>query len=352
MKKKTIMTLIVLLLCFVCLVGCGTTTLSETDIINSLPDEIKTIYVDETPYTLDVTSMEVEKRKIEEDIDEIHCTITTQNDHYRHTISTVLTYVYYDEGGWILEYYDTIDSSIEAIDGPSQEDVDAELSRYYFDHFDFLEQSYNTDAQTASSIYSVNFTSSNFSYDGNVTLESYFCPDWYGGDWEHVLSYDRDFVWNVDGHWAGDPDDINGSRWNQTALELEIYSVNQSGGIIDFCATEYRSTSDKDYFVRETGNTRTAIVMDYTGTDYLTALSYKISPDEETLEKLKYQAPTLSFTFDVGDSNYAARITPHSIYVDAVGYGGNVTGYVYRGLYIGIDFNDFGWPQFQTSTVG
>lgn len=123
------------------------------------------------------------------------------------------------------------------------------------------------------------------------------------------------------------------------------FSVNQNEGYIDFCATEYRTTSNKDYFVRETRSISAAIVMDYTGVDYLTAQSFKIAPDEDTLQKLKYQAPTLSFAFDVGDSNYAVRIKPHTVEVDAVGYGGNVKGNVYRNQYITIEYNDFDWPQ-------
>lgn len=41
------------------------------------------------------------------------------------------------------------------------------------------------------------------------------------------------------------------------------------------------------------------MVVDYTGQDYLTTATYRVVPDEEKVEEMKYDAPTLSFIFDI-----------------------------------------------------
>lgn len=329
MKKEIIIILNILLLFIVCLTGCGNVKLSEEDMVESLPDAIKTIYVNDATYILDVESLEVEKRKTDEDVDTVYCTIVLNNDNYRSTKKYALYYSYYDKGGWILDDWNIMDSYTEITNGISQELTDAEISLYYFDDYQFVEQVNNVEKNVSYTTYQVNYLSDNYSYNGIIKLESSFVSSWEGGNWIHSLSYDNSFEWNVQGIWAGDSEDITGTRMSGTAIEIDIQTVNQDEGYVEFLATEYRTNTRKGYYVDETGN-----------------IKAHIEPvlKKET-DELRYQVPIFTFEFIVKESEYRVRIKPNEIIVSAGGYGGTVSGNIYKGYAINVWKNDYGWPQ-------
>lgn len=329
MKRTISILLLAIVICVFYLCGCGSTMLSESDLLAGIPEEIKTIYIDDIPRLLDVTNMEIEKRKTNDETDEVHCTLTLSDGTYETTASYILTYVFYDEGGWILDYWDVLDFHTNVIAAPERESMDAEIKHYYFDQIIFVNQYFSRDTQTCDTVYTVTYQCDNYAYDGNVFLRSNFTPNTYGGSWEHELIYAENFKLNIDGNWAGTPEDINGTRMRSTAFEIDIQSTDMflSEGSVYFSATEYiTSNSSKEYSVYEREDS-----------------SAYISP---TNNDDKYAALTFSFMVYVGKSDYSVYVKPYEFTVYASGHGGTISGSLHRGYHISVSENSFGWPQY------
>lgn len=338
MKKKSVWIIVSMMVCLFCLSGCKPSALSEDEIADSFPENYRYLYIDGEAYLLDVKSIEIEKRKTDEDIDTVYCTIVMEDDNYRTTADYVLYYSYYDKGGWILDGCDTSDYYTEALCGLSQEKTDMEMSRYYFNSYNFVKEEFDKDTQTSYTYYDAIFTSDNYSYQGGVVLKSYF----YGYSWETSLSYENDFDWNVSGIWAADPLDLSGTRFKKTAFEIEIYSVDQAAGTVELSATEYYDDSVDRVDDIVTDN----VVVDYTGMDYLSTAGYRVSPDEEAKERMKYEAPSLSFKFSVGGSDCAVRIKPYEATVGIAG-SGEVSGCLNKGYSIYSWIDEYDFTQFE-----
>lgn len=329
MKKTISILLFVIAICLFSLCGCGSATLSESDLLARIPEEIKTIYIDDFPRLLDVTNMEIEKRKTNDELDEVHCTLTLSDGTYETTAQYTLTYVFYDEGGWILDYWDLLDSHTNVIAAPGRESMDAEINRYYFDKIAFDTQSFSGDTQTCETMYTVTYQCTNYTYDGYVLLKSNFATNIYGGSWQHELIYANNFILNVTGNWAGTPEDINGTRMKSTAFEIDIQSTDiwLTEGLIYFSATEYiTSNSTKEYSIYEREHS----------TEHITA----------TNNGDKYAELTFCFVLSVGKSDYNVYIKPYDLTVYASGHGGTISGSLHNGYHITVSENSFGWPQY------
>lgn len=326
MKRTISILLFVMVICILCLCGCGSTTLSESDLLERIPEEIKTIYIDDILRLLDVTNMEVEKRKTNDEIDEVHCTITMSDGTYETTANYILTYVFYDKGGWILDYWDLIDAHTNVIATPNKEMMETEINRYYFDQIEFDSQVFYDDTQTCDTVYTVSYLCANYSYDGKVLLQSNFVSDIYGGIWQHELVYyPENFRLDINGNWAGTPEDLNCVAL--TAFEIDIQSTDMLEGLVYFSATEYITNDKKDYSVNKIENSPA----------YITG---KNKGD-------RYAEPTFCFDVYFEKSNFSISIEPNNITVDgSSGYGGTIKGYLFKGYHITVGENSFGWPEY------
>ena len=329
------------------LTGCKSSALSEEEIAQSFPEGERMIWVDDFNYTLDIESVEIERRNTEDDFDTVYCTMIMGNGNYQKTADYILYYTYYDDAGWYLEDMEVLDFYVEAISGLSKDESDLEMSKYYFDTYTYVDNDFDNTKQTSYTVYKTDYFSTNYSYQGNVILVNTFYPTYTGGTWEKSLVYEDDFTWNVIASWGADPSMISGERFWKTACELEILSIDSENEIIEFSATEYY----KDSEYKTESSMKEYYVMDYTGTDYL-FVGYRVAADEETKAKLKYNAPTLSFAFEVGSSEYAVRIKPESVDFSAGGFGGIVRGSYMKDQCITSWVDDYGWTQYECAQIG
>jgi len=348
MMKRILRTIIVS--CMIFLSGCGNTNLNEDDMIAGFPEEAKVIYVDQNPIELDVENLRIEKRKNDEEFDTVYCSVIMSNENYSVDADYILYYSYYDEGGWILDNWEKTDSYTSVVGGISRDVSDAELSKYYFDEFEYIEQIDYVEDNCSDTIYYAEFESEYFSYNGNIKMQSSFISEYDGGYWVHYLYYEDAFMWHVVGEdLVTDPEEYSNGR---EIVALTIDAVNQEEETIEFEAAGYlKSTDGKEYSLIETDSSRTEIVMDYTGMDYLTKAHRRFIPDEEEQERLRYEAPSLSFEFVMEGAEYAVRIQPYDIYLSrgSVGYyRGETRGSLYRGYDdIDISYSDWRYVEFK-----
>lgn len=323
MKRSTLILLSILFLLSFYLCGCQARILSEDEIISGLPDDIKTVYINHEPRVLDVQSMDIEKRRSDDAFDEVHCTLVMEDDGYRSTASCILTFAYYDQGGWILDSWDIIDSCTEAISQLTQEETDAELNLYYFDSFILQDQQYDNASQTNKATYSVSYDSDNILYHGTVTLESTFYSDWCAGYWVHDLTYNNAFDLNIIDSWAGTSaiGDYS-TKGNHTAVQVIINSVSADNTQISFSAIECYAYSYENH------------------KQYLTNITEYIN-----VEYHAYEAPTYSFYFRFEASEYTLCLKPYEMTITGGGYGSRINGNLYKGYEIGIDDSE-GWPHY------
>lgn len=90
------------------LTGCTPKQLTEDEIVGKLPEDITQVTVDDEVLQMEITSFEVEKRKMDKDTntDSVWGIVTLSNEYYEFKKYVTLTYSYYDvKGGWILDKY-------------------------------------------------------------------------------------------------------------------------------------------------------------------------------------------------------------------------------------------------------
>lgn len=231
----------------------------------------------------------------------------------------------------------------------SQEDADREMEYYYFDSYISTGQEYDGDMQTTYTYYDVTFNREYCSYNGSVTLTSYY----YGEDsgyWDSYLEYNDCFEWSVAGKWAAGAEDMEGAESDKRAIEVEFFEINESQNSVSFAVNDYIGTSRKDVIDHSTGQISAQTVTDYTGRDYLTKGPSFSSTDGTTDSTKNYDAPTLSFEFDVDDSEYAIRVFPEEVTFSFVGYGNRGYGTLYNNSCIVIYENEYGWPQLERNS--
>lgn len=127
LKKLLLMATIIIMAIFL-FTGCGTPKVPDIDQMaedlaatNSTNFNISYQY-DSSVKTefLDVSSVELIKRKTDEDagIDTAYIVAMLDNEYYTASVNYTLTYNLYDEGGWILDEYEVTDYSIDAKSNP------------------------------------------------------------------------------------------------------------------------------------------------------------------------------------------------------------------------------------------
>lgn len=118
------------------LVSCGESTKSEEEIRADIPAEVRSITVDGEERVLDIQEMTVDKRRLEEDgkRELVYCTVRLGDGIYEAQVRYALEYLYYDQGGWVLENADLMDEKnlrLELTDGPPAAVAEEFLSGQY-----------------------------------------------------------------------------------------------------------------------------------------------------------------------------------------------------------------------------
>lgn len=316
-----------------CFTGCKGKLLSENEITESIPENMLYLYIDDKTYAMEMDSFEIEKRKIDEDLDTVYCSVVMKNGLYSVNADCILYYTYYDQGGWILDNWEISNRNVKAVSALPQVETDMEMSRYYFNSYKYVSSDFDEDYQESYSVYDVSYECDNYSYQGQVTLLCWFD----GYTWNKSIQYEKGIDWKVDGMWAASQEDMRG-RFGNSAFELNILNVDQETGIVKLSATNYYGddTDSVENIVAD------RMVVDYTGQDYLTADAYKVVPDEDRIQEMKYGAPTLSFIFEMESGSYSVLIKPY----EALLSGGNIHGDLYKGYHIETWVNSFDYMQF------
>lgn len=235
------------------LTACQDSVPKEGQIKEDIPEDMRVIYVDsgfgEETITLDVTEVNILKRQTNEKDDTVYCTVVMSNDDYEYTADWVLNYVYYDQGGWVLEGYTYNEQSDNSpilipLTGVSQEVADSEMNCYYFDSFALKEHVFEDESDGYYEYYhsyfdyEVEYSNTYCSYNGNVILDYYFQNDKNYGYWGYGdPQYSDEFQWNVEGVWETTElnnlkDAIQVGRHEDT-VKISIDSIDIDNGFVD-----------------------------------------------------------------------------------------------------------------------
>lgn len=332
MKRNTLILLSILILLSFYLCGCQARILSEDEIISGLPDDIKTVYINYEPRVLDVQSMDIERRRSDDAFDEVYCTLVMEDDGYKSTASVMLTYAYYDQGGWILDDWEVVSSELKPVASLSQAEVDHELSLYYFDNVEFQTQTFDSDSQITYTSYIASYTGANYSYNGSITLVSAFYADHLSGYWVHELQYDNAFEWDIAGTWAAGDDDIRDSTslYNGSdafCLYIDMDAITPQNEIT-FSATAFKTSSS--IFSSERWHA-------YDIVNYCTNM-YVLS--DRNMDNY-YDEPIWRIDFYIDNRDYSVKITPNTIQL--LEHDNNI-GTLQKGYIIAVSENSYGWP--------
>lgn len=266
--KKIAKVLVLLGGMMLALTACQDSVPKEGQIKEDIPEDMRVIYVDsgfgEETITLDVTEVNILKRQTNEKDDTVYCTVVMSNDNYEYTADWVLNYVYYDQGGWILEGYTYNEQSDNSpilipLTGISQEIADAEMDCYYFDSFTLKEHVFEDESDGYYEYYhsyfdyEVEYSNTYCSYNGNVILDYYFQNDKNYGYWGYGdPQYSDEFQWNVEGVWeTTETNEV--SSLEEDTVKVNIDSIDMDNGFIDvFVSNTYLDTMT--WFEGEDGN--------------------------------------------------------------------------------------------------
>lgn len=232
----------------------------------------------------------------------------------------------------------------EASSGQLPRDAaDGEMENYYFDSFEFLEGEYDEEEEEARMIYAVTYSGENYSYDGKVDLIGTATSDEEDPEdrsWDFELFYRDDFSWDVDGNWA--------EADSKPALDLDISNVDDVNRTIDVDIIKYGGNSYlTEVHVDDTGSITVESVFDTTGTGALYADREIVGTDEEYLEELKYQPPTLSFKHEFEDHvEVAFIINPEVMNYEIADHGEKFKGEMQKGAKIESYENDYGYMEY------
>lgn len=240
--KKCLLTMIVLLVLLLC--GCQPKTKSENEIKADISEEMRTINIGfdweyityNESFVLEIEEFEIEKRQTNKKDDTIYCNITMQNENFKSYVEYVLYYNYYDEGGWILDDYDTLEQEIQPLKG-LEEDLIWQYLHYFYDDYTFETASFDESAYVSEYTYLVEEKHQYCSLIGEVDVECEFYNDLNNGTWiANIYGGDIECVWDIDGKWyAGLEDTRYGVNSNSYyVVEANISSFDGQSAYIDF----------------------------------------------------------------------------------------------------------------------
>lgn len=213
--KRALLGLLLCSLCFVTLPSCGVPAPpKQQEIISILPEEIRTVAI-QNPFTgedqvheLALQSLEIEKRQTNEKDDMVYCVLDMKDEWYHYTKYINLHFVYYDQGGWLLEDYAPYAShQWELLKSPFHtEEVSSIIAtEWYSEEATLKEQDLENGALCFSA--QVNEPHVNGAYLGEVIVICQFD----GIEWVYEINNENvRFIWDIVGKWEGsgliDPD--------------------------------------------------------------------------------------------------------------------------------------------------
>lgn len=257
MKKKIVFLSALFCVTVWMLAGCGKASPNENSIKQDLPEDFRTICISyddiEENILLDVDDVEIAKRKTNQSDDVIYCTITMSNENYRCTRDAVLFYSCYNNGEWLLDSWelDGENQSIVPLSGVPKEKAETELSRYYFDSFELIEEEPLKSGALGSApggedegtywettyTYDVSFDSSRFFYDGEIFMYYHFTSiDGCSGQWISTVGYLDCLQLDLMGDWMSD---LENADWADGSFEMEIEDIDPANSMISLSAREY-----------------------------------------------------------------------------------------------------------------
>lgn len=210
--KRILFFTFTMILSSILLSGCKQSPPNEEKIAQDIPLALKNLTVDNEIYELDVVSIEIEKRQTNEKDDLVYFQFEMNHGAYTVTGGYAFYYIYYDEGGWILEgtqEYGEMAITYEGETSPLETDLDAtswELDQAL--HY------YDTVAQTA--CWKNGPASYTYTYDvakslpyqskaGTITLTYTLTSDyWLDYHWERAVDDSAvSASWDIIGTWQG-----------------------------------------------------------------------------------------------------------------------------------------------------
>lgn len=289
-----------------CLVGmifvlaaCGNAAPDEGQIKKDMPEEARMIYVDsgygEDEIVLDVTGVNILKRQTNDKDDTVYCTISMENEDYRYVANWVLTYNYYDQGGWILDSWlideESTPAEIIPLNGIPQEKADAEMNNYFFDSYTLHNKTFADDGKSIVFDYMVEYTDTYCSYNGRAALDYYFHNEGNYAYWENKgVGYYDNWKFNIIGNWKCTSVESRGG--DVFDFDINIVSIDEVNYTLDFEAIEY----DRGLGGFTFNNIDTYTMIDTVDTQ----LDYGGSYDDNGRLIKSYEAPSLGFTLSCG----------------------------------------------------
>lgn len=146
MSIKKVILLIAGCLLIVILSACSSKlkTLDESELIVNLNNsDIVNVKIDNETRNLIVNNLVIEKRQINEKQDIIYCKIVQGDEFYRMTAQYKLLYNYYDQGGWILDEFQTISVETIPLTGVSEERAYEQI--VYYDNAELVNRETDLD---------------------------------------------------------------------------------------------------------------------------------------------------------------------------------------------------------------
>ena len=207
MKKVVYLTGSCAILCLM-LASCGIPKPpTEKRIMADLPNNLTTISVgnpldaaSDIQSETKVISLVIEKRQTNEKDDVVYCVLDLENQYFHFTKYVVLHYIYYDQGGWILddwEYYK--DSSYLLLNNPIDENSIKQKWLGQYDTADVVDCILNADNSSITFSLQVSTQHENASVNGRV-LDTY---TFVGTHWnENSDTSDISTYWDVVGRWV------------------------------------------------------------------------------------------------------------------------------------------------------
>lgn len=149
--------------------GCGSKPVSDKQMLDDIPTDFITIRNDNVETEFKLRSFDIEKRKTDDDQDDIYGVISMENDEMEFSASCYLQYNYYDQGGWVLDECRIIDDKyeIKPLEDADKNRADNVMAEYY-EKYSLVENSVNCldDKYVSNYIYDVSQDGEIFSYEG------------------------------------------------------------------------------------------------------------------------------------------------------------------------------------------
>lgn len=257
-KKGIVCILLVIIALSLCSCSKGSHAKSESEILKDISTQDHYF----SDYEIKISSSNITKRQTNEDskTDYIWISIVGEAEDFTYFADYELTYVLYNDG-WLLEYFDEVDSSYEAKIKPDIKTIESTIPATYTDCTLISEK--QSSANSYSYLYLGYSEISNVllaQYD--LTVNAYFAPN---RGWTTSLSEEEGALhWNLNGNWEYHSEDINISAavsafeedpdGEEHVLKIEYTCKTDNGtissnGVIEYYLQDDSRRKSIDYYL-------------------------------------------------------------------------------------------------------